>query len=160
MIRPLAAALFAANVFASPLTARQVPTPREHFGFDIGADRQLADWGELTTYYERLARTSARVTVDTLGPTTMGSPFVMLTITSPENHARLAELQEINRRLADPRTIANDAELQRLLEQGRTVVLITQGIHATEVGASQMSANLATSSRARTPRRSARSSTT
>jgi murein tripeptide amidase MpaA len=143
MIRPLAAALFAAIVFASPLTAQQVPTPREHFGFDIGADRQLADWGELTTYFERLARTSARVTVDTLGPTTMGNPFVMLTITSPENHARLAELQEVNRRLADPRTIANDAELQRLLEQGRTVVLITQGIHATEVGASQMSANLA-----------------
>ena len=143
MIRALAAGLLAALAFTTPAEARQVPTPREHFGFDIGADRKLADWGELTAYFERLARSSARVRVDTLGPTTVGNPFVMLTITSPENHARLAELQEINRRLADPRTIANDAELQRLLDQGRTVVLITQGIHATEVGASQMSANLA-----------------
>jgi murein tripeptide amidase MpaA len=81
--------------------------------------------------------------VDTLGLATAGSPFVMLTITSPENHARLAELQDIQLRLADPRRVADDAELQRLFDEGKTVVLITQGIHATEVGASQMSADLA-----------------
>jgi zinc carboxypeptidase len=46
-------------------------------------------------------------------------------------------------KLADPRRISGDAELERLLDEGRTIVLITQGIHATEVGSSQMSADLA-----------------
>jgi hypothetical protein len=126
-----------------PLEAQSVPTPREHFGFDIGEDRKLADWGELTAYFERLARASPRVMVDTLGPTTVGNPFVMLTITSPANHARLDEFHDIQMKLADPRLITSDEELERLFDVGRSVVLITQGIHATEVGASQMSANLA-----------------
>ena len=124
-------------------SAQSVPTPVDHFGFEIGSDRNLADWTALTAYFERLAETSERVVVDTLGATTDGRPFVMLTITSPENHARLDELHEIQMKLADPRRIADEAELQALLDQGRAVVLITQGIHATEVGASQMSANLA-----------------
>ncbi len=153
MLRRLLAAL-AAFAFVTPsLAAQTVPTPREHFGFDIGADRELANWDGLTSYFERLAQTSPRVTVDTLGLATAGSPFVMLTITSPANHARLEELREIQRRLADPRLVESDADLERLLADGRTVVLITQGIHATEVGASQMSASLAyelaTSSEAR-----------
>lgn len=127
----------------SPVIAQSVPTPSEHFGFEIGADRKLADWGALTSYFERLAQTSQRVVVDTLGPTTEGNPFVMLTITSRENHAQIDELRAIQMKLADPRTIAGAEERERLLSEGKTVVLITQGIHATEVGASQMSANLA-----------------
>ncbi|MEQ1856584.1 MAG: M14 family zinc carboxypeptidase, partial [Longimicrobiales bacterium] len=140
LLRALAAI---ALVAAPPLAAQAVPTPREHFGFDIGADRHLANWDQLTAYFERLAETSARVAVDTLGPTTIGQPFVMLTITSPENHARLEELRQIQEKLADPRLVDSEAELERLFDEGRSVVLITQGIHASEVGASQMSANLA-----------------
>ena len=138
------AVVLAAFAIAPPtLAAQEVPTPREHFGFDIGTDRKLANWDALTAYFERLADASPRVVLDTLGLATAGSPFVMLTITSPENHARLEELREIQDALADPRLVESDAELETLLDRGRTVVLITQGIHATEVGASQMSANLA-----------------
>ncbi len=143
MIRRLAFAFLVVLLASVPLEAQSVPTPREHFGFDIGEDRKLADWGELTAYFERLARASPRVMVDTLGPTTVGNPFVMLTITSPANHARLDEFHDIQMKLADPRLITSDEELERLFDVGRSVVLITQGIHATEVGASQMSANLA-----------------
>src|SRR5688500_8917690 len=120
----------------------QVPTPASHFGFPIGADRKLADWKQLTAYYEKLAKTSPRVRVDTIGRTTLGAPFVMLTVTSPENLRRLTQLREVQRKLSDPRTISGPAELQRLFTQGRTVVLITHGIHATEVGGSQSAANL------------------
>jgi hypothetical protein len=124
-------------------TARaQVPTPASHFGFDIGADRKLADWKQLTAYYEKLAKTSPRVKVDTIGKTTLGAPFVMLTVTSPQNHARLRELHDIQMRLSDPRRVSNDAELQRLMDAGRSIVLITHGIHATEVGSSQSAARL------------------
>jgi hypothetical protein len=143
MIRRLISALVALAIVVPALAAQTVPTPRAHFGFDIGDHRKLADWGELTAYYEKLAQASPRVTLDTLGTTTIGQPFVMLTITSPENHARIGELLDIQMKLADPRTIANDAELERLLDSGKTVAMITHGIHATEVGGSQTAAQLA-----------------
>ena len=90
---------------AGELVAQAVPTPASHFGFDIGEDRKLGNWDQLTAYYEKVAGASDRVKVDTLGSTTLGLPFVMLTITSPENQARLDELREIQLKLADPRMV-------------------------------------------------------
>ncbi|NJD17906.1 MAG: hypothetical protein FIA95_01270, partial [Gemmatimonadetes bacterium] len=143
MVRRLFLALTALVMAAAPMAAQNVPTPLQHFGFEIGQDRKLADWSQLTSYYEKLAQTSQRVRVDTLGLSTMGRPFVMLTISSPENLARLAEFKAIQEKLADPRKISGEAELQRLLDQGRTVALVTHSIHASEVGGSQMVARLA-----------------
>ena len=136
----LATALATALPAALPA---QVPTPTDHFGFPMGAAGKLANWDDLTAYYEALARTSDRVAVDTLGPTTMGRPFVMLTITSPANHARLGELHRMQRQLADPRTVSGPDELERLLDEGRTIVMITHAIHSTEVGSAQVAAKLA-----------------
>jgi len=126
----------------STLSAQHIPQPAEHFGFEIGADRKLADWGQLTSWYEVLANNSPRVTLDTLGETTLGVPFVMLTVTSAENQARLGELHEIQMKLADPRLMSGPEELESLLDLGRSVVLITHGIHATEVGGPQMAARM------------------
>ena len=142
---PRAAILaLAAAILAGPASLNgQVPTPADHFGFRLGTAGRLANWDALTAYYARLAQTSDRVAVDTLGPTTMGRPFVMLTITSPANHARLGELHGIQRRLADPRTITGGDELEALLDEGRTVVMITHAIHSTEVGGAQAAARLA-----------------
>ncbi len=132
--RLLLPALLCLAAPALPAAAQQVPTPESHFGFEIGADRHLADWDQLLAYYEKLAQASPRVALDTIGTTTMGRPFVMLTVTSPENHARLDALLAMQQKLADPRTIASDAELATLLEDARTVALITHQIHSTEVG--------------------------
>lgn len=133
---------FLSFVAAASLAAQDVPAPAEHFGFEPGADRKLANWTQLTAYYDALARASSRVSVDTLGATTKDRPFVMLTITSPENHARLDELRTIQRRLADPRLVPEADEVERLLDAGRAVVLITHAIHSTEVGSAQAAAKL------------------
>ena len=79
--------------------AQQIPSPASHFGFEPGTDRKLADWTQLVGYYDALAEASPRVTIDTLGFAVRGQPFVMLTITSEENHARLEALHEIQMRL-------------------------------------------------------------
>ncbi len=142
MIRRVLSAFVAVAVASTSTAAQTVPTPRQHFGFEIGTDRKLADWNQLTAYYEILAKTSPRVIVDTLGTTTKGRPFVMVTVTSEANQARLDELHEVQMKLADPRRVSGEAELQRLLDEGRTVVLITHSIHATEVGGSQMAARM------------------
>jgi hypothetical protein len=141
-MRRILTALATLVLAAAPLAAQSIPTPESRFGFPPGADRRLADWNELTSYYEVLARTSDRVRLDTLGATTRGRPFVMLTVSSPANLARLDELRDIQSRLADPRRIASAAERADLIERGRAVVLITHGIHATEVGGSQMAARM------------------
>lgn len=142
MICRILSAFALAGMITAPAAAQSVPTPQEYFGFELGADRKLADWDQLTRYYEKLAETSRRITVDTLGATTMGRPFVMVTATSEANQARIDELREIQLKLADPRRVSGQAELERLLDQGRAIVLITHGIHATEVGGPQMAARM------------------
>lgn len=119
-----------------------VPSPESHFGFTPGEDRRLANWDELVAYYDRVATHSPRVSIDTLGTSTRGLPFVMFTITSPANHARLDSIREVHLRLADPRTIESEDELQRLKEEALAVVLVTSHIHSTEVGAGMMPVNL------------------
>ncbi|MEJ7698222.1 MAG: M14 family zinc carboxypeptidase [Pyrinomonadaceae bacterium] len=70
-----------------------------------------------------------------IGKTTMGAPFVYATISAPENLKNLEKYKQINAKLADPRMIKSNAKLaQSLIKQGKTIVLITCGIHSTEVG--------------------------
>jgi len=146
----LAAGTVALSADEAQAQTPQIPTPLEHFGHEIGDEGFLADWNELTAYYQAVADASPRMVLDTLGPTTLGEPFIRLTITSEENLGRLDRFLEIQQKLADPRQISSEAELEALNEEGRTVVLITSHIHSTEVAAGQMPArlvyNLATSS--------------
>jgi hypothetical protein len=134
--------MLAVLLAALPVAAQGIPEPEDHFGFTLGDDRKLADWEQLTGWYELLAERSDRVLLDTLGETTWGVPFLMVTVTSAENHARLDELRDIQLKLADPRLISGPAELSSLLDQGKTVAMVTAGIHATEVGGPQMTARM------------------
>ncbi|HEY7180545.1 MAG TPA: hypothetical protein VIC84_03950 [Blastocatellia bacterium] len=76
-------------------TASKIVSPREHFGFDLGEDKKLADWAQLTAYFNLLGRQSDRVKVEELGKTTEGRPFLLVTISSPRNLARLEEYRRI-----------------------------------------------------------------
>lgn len=121
-----------------------VPAPRDVIGFTPGDDRKLASWAQIVDYFKHLERASDRVSVQELGKTTLGRPFVLATISSPANLSRLQQFQEIQRKLADPRTFnSDDAEAEKLITGGRTIVLITCGIHSTEVGGNLVSMNIA-----------------
>ncbi|MDX6693877.1 MAG: hypothetical protein QOF02_1480 [Blastocatellia bacterium] len=125
-----------AGANARELAPESVPAPEEVLGFRPGDDRKLASWQQVVEYFRRLDAASNRVKFEELGRTTMDAPFVMATISAPENLARLAEFKEIQRELADPRTLAPNADRKaaRLIARGKTIVLITCGIHSTEVG--------------------------
>lgn len=116
----------------------RIPTPADVLGFTPGEDRKLASWNQVVEYFEKLDQASARVTFETLGQTTMGAPFVMATISSPANLARLKDFKKIQDQLADPRKLGppatRDRKAAELIRQGKTIVLITCGIHSTEVG--------------------------
>jgi hypothetical protein len=113
-----------------------VPAPADVLGFTPGDDRKLAAWAQTVEYYRRLAAASRRVRFEELGKSTMGAPFVLATISAPENLARLDEYKDIQRRLADPRTLGANADRKaaELIRRGKTIVLITCGVHSTEVG--------------------------
>jgi hypothetical protein len=121
-----------------PASVTGIPMPSEVLGFTPGDDRKLASWSQVVDYFEQLDRTSDRVMFETLGQTTMGQPFVMATISSPANLARLDEYKQIQAQLADPRKLgppaARDRKAAQLIARDKTIVLITCGIHSTEVG--------------------------
>ena len=119
-----------------------IPTPTEHLGFPVGADRTLADWGQITGYFHRLATASPAVHLDTLGLTTNGQPFIVAIVSSPANIARLPEIRAAQAKLADPRQLAPDEE-RRLIASQPSVVFISNNIHGSEIAASQMAMELA-----------------
>jgi hypothetical protein len=124
-----------------------IPAPEAVLGFKIGAERKLARWETFLAYYRRLAASSDRFKLDELGKTTLGRPFVVATISAPENLQRLAEFKEQQRKLADPRVLqrlGNADELAApLIQSGKTVVVITCSIHSTEVGGTFTATELA-----------------
>ncbi len=111
-----------------------LPTPASVLGFEPGTERRLVDWDPIVRYFRVLAAASPRVSVRELGRTTNGAAFVAVFISSPVNLARLAQLQEIQRQLADPRLVKDSASAESLLGRGKVFVLITSSVHSTEVG--------------------------
>ena len=129
---------------ATASTLNGVPAPRDAIGFTPGDDRKLASWATILDYFKKLDKASDRVTFQELGKTTLGGPFVLAIISSPANLARLERFKKIQRKLSDPRLInSNDVEAEKLIAEGRTIVLITCGIHSTEVGSNLVSMNIA-----------------
>ncbi len=119
-----------------------VPAPKDVLGFTPGDDRKLASWAQVVDYFKKLDAASGRMVFEEIGKTTMGAPFVCATISSPENLKNLAKYRDINDKLADPRKLtggqasllARDAAAKKLISEAKTIVLITFGIHSTEVG--------------------------
>lgn len=127
----------------SDLVERQVPSPETVLGFVPGNDRTIADWEQITDYFAKLDQASDSVHVETLGDSTLKRPLIVAFISAPENIRELSKFKEIQRKLADPRTISSDDERDRLIREGKTVVAISCSIHSTEIVASQMSMQLA-----------------
>src|SRR5678815_4160734 len=73
-----------------------------------------------------------------IGKTAEGRTIYMAMITSPENHKKLDRYREISRRLALAEGLT-DEEAHKLAAEGKAVVWIDGGLHATEVlGAQQL----------------------
>ncbi len=123
--------------------SKEIPTPRSVLNFTPGDDRSLADWSQITDYFARLDKASERVRVEQIGQTTLKRPLIVAFISAPENIRDLEKYKTIQQRLADPRTVANDAARDELIREGKTVVAISCSIHSTEIVASQMSMQLA-----------------
>jgi hypothetical protein len=129
-----------ASVFLAAASAHaqgSIPTPSQFLRFEVGADRQLADYKQISSYFRALADASPRMDLEVLGQTTLGVDMIMAVISSEENLRNKAKLKENATRLADPRGLSAP-EVDALARDGKTILLVTCNIHATEIGASQM----------------------
>jgi hypothetical protein len=121
-----------------PSSSQDIPTPREHFGFNIGDDYQLATYTQTEAYFRRLAAASDRVHLVEIGRTEEGRPQLMLIVSSPANIRQLEEYKTISQRLAHAEGLT-DQEAHELAARGKAVVWIDGGLHATEtVGTHQL----------------------
>jgi len=118
--------------------AAHITTPKEAFGFDIGDDYQLADYKQIEAYWKTLDRESDRMILHDMGKTAEGRTQWMAVVTSPENHRRLQHYRDIARRLALAEGLTDD-QARALAREGKAVVWIDGGLHATEtLGAQQL----------------------
>jgi len=116
----------------------RVTSPKEFFGHEIGADYVLPNYQQLTAYWKKLESESDRMKLVEIGKTAEGRTQLMAIVTSPENHKNLERYKEISRRLALAEGLT-DEEARRLAKEGKAVVWIDGGLHATEVlGAQQL----------------------
>ena len=138
-------AAYAALALVGALSQSQVlvaqgrlTTPREQLGWNIGDDYRLATYNQLTDYWKKLDAESDRMKLVSIGKSAEGRDQWMMIITSPANFAKLDRYKEISSRLARAEGLS-DEQARTLAREGKAVVWIDGGLHATEVlGAQQL----------------------
>ncbi len=126
----------------APIVLAQVTSPEQYLGFKVGTEKKLADMFQIIEYFQMLDKQSGRIAVQEVGKTTEGNPFIVAIITSKKNQKNLAKYRKYQQLLADPRKISDD-EAKKIIAEGKAVVMVNCSIHASEIGASQMSMELA-----------------
>ncbi|MDQ3068885.1 MAG: M14 family metallopeptidase [Acidobacteriota bacterium] len=133
-----APALFIVLAAATLSAQSAITSPKDAFGFNLGDDYQLASYTQISEYWRRLDAESDRVALRGMGTTAEGRTQLMAVVTSPANHAALEKYRRISLRLGfgDDMT---EAEARALAREGKSIVWIDGGLHATEtLGAQQL----------------------
>ena len=131
--------LLLAFALAAMAESKPLKSPQDALGFKPGTERKIAGWQQITDYFTQLDQSSERVKLQTIGDSALGRKMFVAFISAAENIRDLAKYQTIQRQLADPRLVPDNAARDRLLREGKTIVAISCSIHSTEIVASQMS---------------------
>ncbi|MGE5199226.1 MAG: M14 metallopeptidase family protein [Rhodospirillaceae bacterium] len=133
---PVFVLVLLAAVLVAPTvqTQSKITPPQFSVGgktYTAGDDYFLANYTQLQEYFAKVDQESDRFKVVEIGKTAEGRPMIMAIITSPENHKNLARYKAIANRLARAEGLTDD-EARKLAAEGKAVVWIDAGLHATE----------------------------
>jgi len=96
-----------------------IPTPEQFLGYPVG------DWhtrhDRIVSYFEELARVSPKAHFQIIGYTYERRPQVVLTITSPENYAKIDAIQKEHAKLADPSQSVSISDMPVIVTLGYNV---------------------------------------
>jgi len=124
-------------LLAATAWAQSIPSPKDHFGFNIGDDYKLANYTQTAAYFKKLSASDRTMLVD-IGLTEEGRHQYMLIVSSPENIKQLKRYKEISQQLGRAKGLT-DQQARSLAAEGKSVIWIDGGLHATEVvGAHQL----------------------
>jgi hypothetical protein len=107
----------------------------------MGAEKQLASWNRIVEYLRTLDQLSDRLVVQEAGTTTLGRPYLLAILSTPETVANLRVYQDMQKKLGDPRRTSPE-EADRIVREGKAVVLIGLNVHSNEIGSSQFGNDL------------------
>ena len=130
-----------AALTVAALSAQTPPHPKDVFGFTPGDDYKLATYEQMLDYYEQLDLASDRVQLREIGKSVLGRPLLLLVISSEENLRQLERWRRTGEQLARARV--DQATARQLAAEGKAIVWIDGGLHATEVAHAQMTTLLA-----------------
>lgn len=134
----LPVALLSLCLAASASAQSKITSPKEQFGNNMGDDYFLATYTQFETYVKKLATESDRIKLVSIGKTEEGREQYMAIVSAPENIKKIDRLREISRKLAYAEGLS-ESEAQALAREGKAVVWIDGGLHASEVlGAAQL----------------------
>jgi hypothetical protein len=137
-IVPAAVLVFPADSVAQQPVTASITTPKQEFGHNIGDDYWLATYDQFSAYWHKLAGESDRMKLVDIGKTAEGRSQLMAIISSPENMKHLDHYKDIAQRLAHAEGLT-DAQAHALAAEGKAIVWIDGGLHASEVlGAHQL----------------------
>ena len=126
------------SISCAPLMAQKIPTPKEHFGFNIGDNYHLATYTQTESYFKKVAASTNKAKLQLIGKTEEGRNQYMMIVSDPNNIRQLEKYKSISQKLARAEDLS-DEEAKQLAKEGKSVVWIDGGLHATEVvGAHQL----------------------
>ncbi len=123
---------FTCVLLSALASAAKIPSPKEFLGHDVCEDYYLANYSELTAYWKELARTSDRITVESIGKTEEGREQYMCIITDPSNRSGLEGFRRASERLARAKDFKNDDDARNFAKKQKAVIWIDGGLHASE----------------------------
>ena len=116
--------------------ANEITPPDKAFAQPVGSDYFLADYTAYEAYLKTLAGQSDRMKLVEIGKTEEGRTMWTAIVSSPANLAKLDHYKDIAKKLAKAQGV-DKAEATKLAAEGKAVVWIDAGLHASETITSQ-----------------------
>jgi len=122
-------------IFSFYLFSSTVPKPKDVLGHEIGEDYFLASYEEAIKYLKVLDESTDRMVLLNMGKSTFGKDMLYAVVSSEDNIKKIERYKEIARRLSHCEVSPEEAK--KLAKEGKAIVYIDGGLHATECAPAQ-----------------------
>ena len=137
----MCAAALAMSAVAGPTAQSTIPPPESVIGWAPCADYKLATYETVAEYFRKLDASSDRIQLFEIGNTAEGRKQILSVISSEENLRNLAKYKQIAKSLALNRDEngrpLTDERARQLAREGKAMIWVDFGLHATEIAHSQ-----------------------
>jgi hypothetical protein len=119
-----------------------VVSPTKYLGHVVGAAGELSSTAQIYGYFRKLAETSPRVRVETIGRSEEGRDILLVAVADEAGIRDLDKLKAAAAALSDPRQTSPQAA-EALAAAARPIYYFNAALHSTELGSAEMVMELA-----------------